>query len=87
MHTVVKKWFVNKDSGLLDNNGGPDIEVHKADLINCQFLKVGASVEFECHIDKQGLVAKKVKLSPQRKTNGPSHGKRTIKEFRPGVMT
>lgn len=87
MQTVVKKWFREKESGFLDNGAGPDIMVRKADLINCQFLKVGASVEFECHPDKQGLIAKKVKLSPQKKTGGHQNGKRVTKEFRPGVMT
>lgn len=61
--------------------------VRKADLVNCQFLKVGATVEFECHPDKQGLVAKKVKLSHQKKFNNQQNGKRNTKEFRPGVMT
>jgi cold shock CspA family protein len=87
LQTVVKKWFREKESGFLDNGSGPDIMVRKADLINCQFLKVGATVEFECHPDKQGLVAKKVKLSHQKKTSGPQNGKRVTKEFRPGVMT
>ena len=43
--------------------------VRKADLVNCQFLKVGATVEFECHPDKQGLIAKKVKLSHQKRSS------------------
>ena len=87
LQTIVKKWFRDKDSGFLDNGGGPDIMVHKVDLIHCQFLKVGATVEFECHPDKQGLIAKKVKLSNQKKINGQNNGNRGIKEFRPGVMT
>lgn len=36
--------------------------VRKADLLNCQFLKVGVNVEFECHVDKRGLIARNVKL-------------------------
>ena len=92
MQTVVKKWFRDKDSGFLDNGGGPDIMVRKADLINCQFLKVGANVEFECHPGKQGLVARKVKLLPQntsggQRNGGQRNGGRSNKEFRPGVMT
>lgn len=87
MQTIVKKWFRDKDSGFLDNRGGPDILVLKADLIDCQFLKVGATVEFECHPDKQGLIAKKVKLSNQKKTNSQNGGNRSTKEFRFGVMT
>ena len=87
MHTIVKKWFRDKDFGFLDNGGGPDIMVRKADLINCQYLKVGSTVEFECHPDKQGLIAKKVKLSHQKQANGQHNGNRSSKEFRPGVMT
>lgn len=87
MQTVVKKWFRDKDSGFLDNGGAPDIMVSKADLVNCQFLKVGETVEFECHQEKQGLVAKKVKLSNQKKANGQNNGSRSTKPFRFGVMT
>ncbi len=87
MQTVVKKWFRDEDFGFLDNRGGPDIMVRKADLIDCQFLKVGASVEFECHPEKQGLIAKKVKLSNQKNTNGQTSGNRSTKVFRFGVMT
>ena len=87
MQTTVKKWFRDKNSGFLDNKGGPDIAVNKADLVNCQFLKVGATVEFECHIDKQRLVAKNVKLSHQKKPNNQQGGHRGTKPFRPGVMT
>ena len=87
MQTIVKKWFRDKDSGFLDNGSGPDIMVRKADLLNCQFLKVGATVEFECHPDQQGLIAKKVKLSQHKGANKQHNGKRSTKEFRPGVMT
>jgi cold shock CspA family protein len=87
LQTAVKKWFREKDSGLLDNSGGPDIMVRKEDLVDCQFLKVGAIVEFECHPDKEGLIAKKVKLFKQKKTNGQNNGNRKIKKFPFGVMT
>ena len=88
LETIVKKWFRDKDSGFLDNGNGPDIIVTKADLVNCEFLKVGVRVEFECHSDKRGLIAKKVKLLQQNKSNGKNNkGKRSTKEFRPGVMT
>ena len=87
MQTVVKKWFRDKDSGFLDNGSGPDILVRKADLVGCQFLKIGANVEFECHRDNQGLIAKKVKLSSQKNLNGQKKGKQSNKEFRFGVMT
>ncbi len=88
LQTTVKKWFRDKNSGFLDNGNGPDIMVTKADLVNCDFLKVGVMVEFECHPDKRGLVAKKVKLLQQKKSNGQNNkGKRSAKEFRPGVMT
>jgi cold shock CspA family protein len=84
LQTVVKKWFQDKESGFLDNGGGADIMVRKADLVNCQFLKVGATVEFECHSDKRGLIAKKVKLSNQKRAQHINRGK---KPYRPGVMT
>jgi cold shock CspA family protein len=87
LQTVVKKWFRDKDSGFLDNGAGPDIMVRKSDLVDCQFLKVGATVEFECHQDKQGLIAKLVKLSNQKKLNGQNNGKQSPKVFRFGVMT
>ena len=88
LQTIVKKWFRDKNFGFLDNGNGPDIKVDKADLVNCEFLKVGASVEFECHADKRGLIAKKVKLLKQNKSNSRNHkGKGKTKEFRPGVMT
>ena len=94
LQTIVKKWFRDKDSGFLDNGNGPDIMVDKADLVNCEFLKVGVMVEFECHADKRGLIAKNVKLLPQKKSNSKNNsnsnnnkGKRSTKEFRPGVMT
>lgn len=87
MQTTVKKWFRDKESGFLDNGAGPDIMVRKADLLNCQFLKVGVVVEFECHPDKQRLTAKKVKLVHQNGSNNQRNGNGGTKEFRPGVMT
>lgn len=87
MYTVVKKWFRDKDSGFLDNGNGPDILVRKADLVGCQFLKTGAKVEFECHRDKQGLIAKKVKLARQKNLKSKKNSITSAKEFRFGVMT
>ena len=88
LQTIVKKWLRDKNFGFLDNANGPDIKVDKADLVNCEFLKVGASVEFECHADKRGLIAKKIKLLQKNKSNSQNFkGKRKTKEFRPGVMT
>lgn len=84
MQTVVKKWFRDKESGYLENGDGPDIMVCKADLLNCAFLKVGATVEFECHPGKRGLTAKKVKLSSQKHSHQANREK---KPYRPGVMT
>ena len=61
----------------MDNGAGPDILVRKSALQNCHYLKVGASVEFECHIDKRGLVAKNVRLS--RRSNVQSgRGQSTV---------
>ena len=87
LQAVVKKWFRDKNSGFLDNGGGPDIMVKKADLVNCEFLKIGATVEFECYSDKRGLTAKKVKLIQKKKLSGKHSGRRSTKPFRPGVMT
>ncbi len=87
MQTVVKKWFRDKASGLLENGSGPDIIVRKTELVNCQFLKVGATVQFECHLDKQGLVAKRVKLLGQNKVNNPKNKNSGVKKSPFGVMT
>lgn len=87
MQTTVKKWFRDKDFGFLDNGKGPDIKVRKSDLVNCQFLKIGVTVEFECHPDKQGLIGKKVKLLGQSKFNKPKKGNPGGKKFPFGVMT
>jgi cold shock protein len=84
LQTVVKKWFQDKESGFLNNGNGPDIMVRKADLVNCDFLKVGVTVEFECHPDKRGLIAKKVKLLNQKRSQ---QGNREKRPYRPGVMT
>ena len=86
MQTSVKKWFRDKEIGFLDNGNGPDILVHKADLVACQFLKVGATVQFECHAGGKGLVAKKVKLVHKNNSKGTKKGNKK-KEFRFGVMT
>jgi len=87
LQTVVKKWFRDRNSGFLDNGDGPDILVRKADLVGCQFLKVGANVAFECHQGKQGLIAKEVKLLNQKNSNAQKSRNQSIKEFRFGVMT
>ena len=87
MQTLVKKWFRDKDYGLLENGGGPDIMVRKADLLNCQFLKVGVTVEFECHSGKRGLIAKNVKLSHQRKQHSRHNENQNRKAHPFGVMT
>ena len=86
MQAEIKKWFREKEYGFLDNGSGPDIMVRKADLVNCQYLKVGASVEFECHIDKQGLVAKKVKLEKNLNQNSKTNKNRPAKPHYFGVM-
>jgi cold shock CspA family protein len=86
MQTIVKKWFRDKGSGLLDNGSGTDINVHKDDLVGCHFLKVGSSVEFECHIGKQGLIAKKVKPSKQKKVKNQNHQNKSKKKSPFGVM-
>ena len=92
MQTKVKKWFKDKSFGFLENGHGPDIMVRQADLVKCQYLKVGAMVEFECHPDKKGLVAKKVKLSNQinnggQQNNNRRNGNANTREPYIGVMT
>lgn len=87
MQTKVKKWFKDKNFGFLENGNGPDIMVRKVELVKCQYLKVGATVEFECHPDKKGLIAKRVKLVNQNKRNGQHGGNHNTAEYRIGVMT
>lgn len=87
MQTIVKKWFREKDYGFLDNGTGPDIKVSKADLVNCQYLKVGVAVDFECHANKQGLIAKKVSLARTGNLKSRHQEKQNPKPFRFGVMT
>ncbi len=85
MQTIVKKWFQDKGFGFLENGKGPDIMVRKAELVNCQYLKVGSIVEFECHTDGRGLMAKKVSL--KRKKNNKQNGHRGVRNNPFGVMT
>ncbi len=85
MNTVVKKWLKDKEYGFLENGSGPDILVRKSDLIKCQYLKPGASVDFECHIDKKGLVAKKVRLAQGTHSNRMKTARKNPPHI--GVMT
>jgi len=85
LQTLVKKWFQDKGYGFLENGKGPDIIVRKAELVKCSFLKVGLIVEFECHTDEQGLIAKKVRLL--RKKNKIQNGHRGSRTHPFGVMT
>ncbi len=85
MQTVVKKCFKDKGYGFLENGTGPDIMVRKTKLVNCPYLKVGSIVEFECHTDKQCLIAKKVCLS--RKKNNIQNKHRGSRTHPFGVMT
>jgi len=85
--TVVKKWFRDKEYGFLENGTGADIVVRKEDLVKCQYLKVGVEVEFECHLNKQGLIAKKVSLIRQNNNRNQANGPRNTGNYRIGVMT
>jgi len=87
LQAVIKKWFREKDYGFLDNGSGPDIRVRKEDLVNCQYLKVGSTVEFECHPDNRGLIAKKVRLARQRNEKQQPNGNRSVRKNPFGVMT
>lgn len=89
MQAVVKKWFKEKEYGFLGNGSGSDIMIRKSDLVRCQYLKPGTTVEFECHPIKNGLIAKKVTLIRQNKGGQGSNGNRN-KSSKPkfiGVMT
>lgn len=88
MQASVKSWFRNKDYGFLDNGDGPDILVHKNDLIGCHYLKAGANVEFECHAEKNKLRAKKVKLVRQKVGHSQKNNQNQKAKKSPyGVMT
>lgn len=67
MKTTVKKWFNDKGFGFLHNGSesAPDIMVHSSELKNCTYLKPGRTVEFDCHFNDKGLVAKNVQLVPE----------------------
>lgn len=75
MQTTVKRWFTDKGYGFLHNGGdAPDIMVHANELKNCQYLRPGRTVEFECHINSKGLMAKtsdwfKTSLKPESVNN------------------
>lgn len=74
MRTTVKNWFSDKGYGFLNNGSpnAPDIMVHSTELRNCEYLKPGRIVEFECYFNERGLIAKNVKLvhesTPQHNT-------------------
>ena len=87
MQASVKSWFRDKDSGFLDNGGGPDIAVHKDDLIDCHFLKIRATVDFECHIENNGLVARRVRVSRNKSNQKQRTGKQSPQKSPFGVMT
>lgn len=88
MQAKVKSWFRDKEYGYLDNGGGPKILVRKSELIGCHYLKVGANVEFECHMNTDSLFAKKVKLVMKKnKKHQNTGGNRNIKKSPFGVMT
>jgi len=87
LQTIVKKWLRGKNYGFLENGSGPDIMVRKEDLIKCQYLKVGATVEFECHLDNRNLIARKVKLARQNIARQKPNSNRGTKKHYFGVMT
>ena len=76
MQAVVKKWLKDKEYGFLDNGSGPDIMIRKSDLVRCQYLKAGTTVEFECHFVKEGLIAKNVRLIRQSTGGQGSNSRR-----------
>jgi len=72
MRSEVKKWFDEKGYGFISNGNSHDIKVYKSELKNCAFLLPGKTVEFECHIEGLGLVAKNVKLVHELKKQSSS---------------
>jgi len=86
LKATVKKWFRDKEYGVIENGSGPEIIVRKSDLIKCQYLKVGAEVEFECHLDNQKLIAKKVELVRKRHQNQQYPNKGNAQKTFIGVM-
>jgi cold shock CspA family protein len=88
MQALVKSWSRDKEYGFLDNGSGPDVLVLKSDLIDCHYLKGGAQVIFECHVDKNKLIARKVKLLRKKYDHRQkTSGKRNEKRSPFGVMT
>ncbi len=88
MQAIVKNWIQDKNYGFLDNGSGPDILVLKSELIGCHYLKGGAHVEFECHMDKNNLIARKVRLVRKNAENRQKNDtKRNVKRSPFGVMT
>ena len=88
MQAMVKSWSQDKNYGFLDNGSGPDILVLKSELIGCHYLKGGAQVEFDCHLDKNNLIARKVKLLRKKvEKRQKNDGKRNVKRSPFGVMT
>jgi cold shock protein len=89
LQTQVKKWFQDKEYGFLENGTGPDIMVRKSELIKCSYLKVGSIVEFDCHIEGKGLIAKKVSLLPKNRNiqNKQINKQRGARTHPYGVMT
>jgi CspA family cold shock protein len=64
VRTTVKKWFSDKGFGFLHNGseGSLDILVSAAELKNCEYLKPGRIVEFDCGFNDKGLIARNVYL-------------------------
>lgn len=85
MQTTVKKWFRDNRFGFLDNGDGPDIHVSFSDLSQCEFLKIGAIVTFDCHMNEKGLFAKNVTLV-RSSTQQPKKGNRQGEPHYFGVM-
>ncbi|ACE84768.1 cold-shock protein [Cellvibrio japonicus] len=74
MKTTVKCWFADKGYGFLNNGGefSKDIMVHVSELKNCEYLKPGRTVEFDCDFNQKGLIAKNVHLVYEEQSQ-PSH--------------
>lgn len=60
MQTTVKWFNASKGYGFLENGAGPDIYVNVKELPHGFVPQTGDTVDFECHVFDQKLVARNV---------------------------
>lgn len=79
----MKAWYSDKGYGFLINGspGSRDILVHSSELKNCEFLKAGREVDFDCDCNEKGLIAKNVFLVYEVKSHIPTVTRRAYPEI------